>query len=123
MNEDIPEGEHNYHFVGKAGSFTPILPGYGGGLLCREKDGKYYAATGSKGYRWLEAELVKELGKESDVDEKYYQELVDNAVADISKYGDFEWFVDDIDNPIGINDTPPWCSEKEAEDDEHELPF
>ena len=38
--------------------------GYGAGLLMREKDGKYYAATGSKGYRWMESEMVKELGKE-----------------------------------------------------------
>ncbi len=29
----------------------------------REKDGKYYAATGSKGYRWMESEMVKELEK------------------------------------------------------------
>ena len=37
--------------------------GYGAGLLMREKDGKYYAATGSKGYRWMESEMVKELEK------------------------------------------------------------
>ena len=115
MNEGLSEDEHNYHFVGKAGSFTPILPGCGGGMLCREKDGKYYAATGSKGFRWLEAELVKEIGKEGDVDERYYQELVDNAVIDISKYGDFEWFIDGIDNPIGINDMPPWCSNEDQD--------
>ena len=28
----------------------------------REKNGRYYAATGSKGYRWLESEMVRELG-------------------------------------------------------------
>lgn len=93
MNETLDEGEHDYHFVGKAGSFCPILPNKGGGLLMREKDGKYYAATGSKGYRWLEAEVVKELGKEKDIDQSYYKRLVDEAVKDISQYGDFEWFV------------------------------
>ena len=61
----------------------------------REKDGKYYAATGSKGYRWLEAEMVKTLGKEDAIDRSYYDKLVNDAVADISKYGDFEWFVSD----------------------------
>lgn len=93
MNEKLKEDEHVYEFVGKAGLFCPIKPGCGGGLLMREKDGKYYAATGTKGYRWLEAELVKNLGKEKDIDKSYYTKLVDEAVADISKYGDFEWFV------------------------------
>lgn len=109
MNERLGEDEHNYHFVGKVGLFTPILSGCGGGLLMREKDGKYYAATGSKGYRWLEAELVKSLSKEADVDEDYYRGLVDDAVEAISKYGNIEWFIDDIDDPIGTNEKPPWC--------------
>ena len=61
----------------------------------RGEDGKYYAATGSKGYRWLEAEMVKELGKEENIDRSYYEEMVNAAVEDISKYGDFEWFASD----------------------------
>ena len=93
MNEDLNEDEHNYKFVGKAGSFCPIKPGCGGGLLMREKDGKYNSATGAKGYRWLEAEMVRDLHKEKDIDRTYYQHLVDDAVKDIEKYGDFEWFV------------------------------
>ena len=84
---------HNYIFVGRVGQFCPIKPGYGGGLLMREKDGKYYAATGSKGYRWLESEMVRELGKQDDIDLGYYNKLVDEAVHDISEFGDFEWFV------------------------------
>jgi DNA polymerase elongation subunit (family B) len=93
LNEDLPEGEHQYHFIGKVGEFCPILPGHGGGLLLREKDGKYNAATGSLGYRWLEAEMVKELKKEDSVDRSYYADLVDKAVKTISKYGDFEQFI------------------------------
>ena len=93
MNEDLPDGEHDYHFVGKAGLFCPIKPGAGGGLLMREKEGKYYAATGTKGYRWLEAEMVKQLNKEDDIDLTYHRTLVDKAIATISKYGDFEWFI------------------------------
>ncbi len=92
MNENLPEGEHDYHFVGKAGSFCPIKPGCGGGLLMREKDGKYNAATGTKGYRWLESEMVRLLGKEKDIDKRYYASLVDDAIASISEYGDFEAF-------------------------------
>ena len=99
-NEELPEGEHNYIFVGKVGNFCPIKPGCNGGELLREgkdKDGnvKYYSATGAKGYRWLESELVKTLGKEDDIDHTYYNKLVDDAVETIAKYGDFEWFVSD----------------------------
>ena len=92
FNEDLPEEEHKYQFVGKAGSFCPMKPGCGGGLLLREKDGKYYAVTGTKGYRWMEAEVVQELHKEDDIDQSYYISLVDAAVETISKYGDFEIF-------------------------------
>ena len=92
--EKIAEG-HNYVFIGKAGCFCPIKPGCGGGILYREQDGKYYAAGGTKGYRWLEAEMVKTLGKENDIDRNYYLDLVDAAIVDISKFGDFEWFVSD----------------------------
>lgn len=94
LKNDISQG-HNYCFVGKIGRFCPIKPGMGGGLLCREKDGKYYAATGSKGYRWLESEMVKELGKEDTIDRSYYDSLVDEAIEEISKHGDVEMFLSD----------------------------
>ena len=90
---DILAKTHNYIFVGRIGQFCPIKPGCGGGLLMREQNGKYYAATGSKGYRWMESEMVRELGKEEDIDVKYYNSLVDEAIESISKYGDFEAFV------------------------------
>ena len=54
---------------------------------------KYYSATGTKGYRWLESEMVKILDKEACIDDGYYNELVDDAVMTISQYGDFEMFV------------------------------
>lgn len=89
------ETGHNYHFIGRVGQFCPIKEGCNGGLLMREKDGKYYAATGSKGFRWLESEMVKQLEKEDDIDRTYYDNLVNEAVDTISQYGDFEWFVSD----------------------------
>ena len=95
MNENLPEDEHNYHFVGKVGSFCPIQIGHGGGILLREKDGKYNAASGTKGYRWLESEVVKVLGKQDAVSHSYYMGLVNAAVTDISKFGDYEWFISD----------------------------
>jgi hypothetical protein len=94
MNENLPEGEHNYVFVGHVGSFCPIIEGRGGGELFRMKDGKYYAAAGTKGYRWLEAETVKNLGKGCDVNEAYYSALADEAIKTIEKFGSFESFVD-----------------------------
>jgi hypothetical protein len=95
MNEGMPEDEHNYRFIGKVGQFCPMKDGSGGGLLCREKDGKYYAAGGSKGYRWLESEMVRELGREAGIERSYYDKLVDDAVKTISAFGDFEAFVSD----------------------------
>ena len=85
---------HDYRFVGKVGSFCPIKPNCGGGLLTREKDGKYYSATGSKGFRWLESEMVR--NNPDIIDDTYYKNLVDDAVDTISQYGDFEMFVSDI---------------------------
>ena len=94
MNENLPEGEHNYQFIGRIGSFCPVKPGYSGGELLREKDGKYSYATGAKGYRWLESETVKNLMDYKEcVDYEYYRKLIDEAVNDISQYGDYEWFV------------------------------
>lgn len=107
MNEGLPEDEHAYQFIGRVGDFCPIKAGCGGGVLVREKDGKYNAVTGTKKehynkeageepvYRWLESEVVEKLDKWSDVDFSYYTQLVDAAVSDISKYGDFEWFTSD----------------------------
>lgn len=111
LNEGLPDGEHNYRFIGKVSSFCPIKPGCGGGELLREgkdKEGnvKYTSATGAKGYRWLESEVVRTLDKQNDIDKSYYNKMVDDAVATISQYGDFEWFVSD--DPVSDGKTPPW---------------
>lgn len=115
-NEDLPEGEHNYIFVGRVGQFCPIIPGKGGALLVREggldKNGqpKYDAVTGTKDkksgkpYRWLESEVVYSLHMEDDIDKTYFDKEVNEAVDEISKYGDFEWFAAD---DSGV---PPWSA-------------
>ena len=89
LNENLPEEEHNYHFVGRVGLFCPIEPGNGGGILYRVNEGKNYAAAGSKGYRWLESEVVRMTYKEDCIDKSFYNKLVDDASDTISKYGDF----------------------------------
>ena len=93
FNENLGEDEHNYVFVGKTGSFVPIIEGANGGLLLRfvEED-KYSSAVGAKGYRWMESEVVKHSGLEDKIDISYYKIMADEAKDEISQYGDFEWF-------------------------------
>ena len=94
LEKKIEEG-HSYQFVGKVGQFCPIKPGKGGGVLLREQNGNYYAATGTTGYRWLESEMVLAIENEDIIDRSYYDSLVDDAVDTISKYGDAELFMSD----------------------------
>ena len=104
MNESLPDEEHNYKFVGRVGEFVPIAKGQGGGILYRMADDKYYAAAGTKGYRWLEAETVKSMSWEDKIDQSYFDKLVNDAVDHIKEFGDFEWFVsDDKVIPFDIN--------------------
>lgn len=90
LDTDISKG-HDYRFVGKVGLFCPIKPGYGGGYLVRDNHGKYASVTGTKDYRWLEAETIKD-GNLDCIDKRYYQALVDDAVETISQYGDINTF-------------------------------
>lgn len=101
----LDTGNDEPRFIGKVGQFCPMSKG--GGDLLREKEGKFSAVTGTKGYKWLESEMVKTLGLESDIDRSYYDKLVDDAVAAISKYGDFEEFVSDEPLKNDIPDFPP----------------
>ena len=140
MNENLPDGEHDYQFVGRVGSFCPIKPGCGGADLVRtstDKDGnvKYDSVTGTKDYRWLESEMVKKLGKENDIDRSYYDELVNAAIygkgkgkdrkPGISDFGDFERFVADEpyiveeDKPLPdhpLDDDLPWYVSDDYDD-------
>lgn len=101
LDEQIAKG-HEYTFVGRVGLFCPIKPGKGGALLYRYNEGKYYAAPGTKGYRWLEAETVNLLNKHNDIDRSYYEKLVEEAKAEINKYGSFDEFVSDAKPPTPI---------------------
>lgn len=116
MDESLPENEHDRYFIGRVGSFCPIKPGYGGGTLCKEVEDnegniKYDAVTGTKGYRWLEAESVlanEEMQKHIDL--SYYNQMVDDAIDAISEYGDFEIFVSD--EPMKKKDILPPCGDR-----------
>jgi|GEM_PF-41552 len=120
----VLDNGHTLQFIGKVGLFTPIKSGCGGGSLVRQntdKNGnvKYDSVVGTKDYLWMESEMVKILGKEDCIDRRYYDALVDAAATDISKYGDFEWFVSE--DPY-VSDTPPWFSPGEPHE-EDSTPF
>ena len=100
LNEKIAKG-HNYHFIGKVGEFIPIAPGHGGGLLVRQNDAdktKFTSATGANGYRWLESNMVKSLGKEDAIDQSYFEKLANDAKDHISEFMNYDEFMT-IDAP------------------------
>lgn len=90
MYLQFPDGAR--HFVGKVGAFVPIKPDKGGGELLRENnDGKIKdSVVGTKGYHWKEAEIVRYLKQEQDVDTSYAEMLADEARAQIEQYVDLE---------------------------------
>lgn len=113
LTKEIEKG-HNYIFVGRVGQFCPMEDGAGGGVLYRFKDGKYYAIGGTKGYRWLESEVVKTLCKEDRINKEYYIRLVDEAKETIGQYGDFEMFANaDVFVPEDEPEELPWLTEEE----------
>ena len=81
------EASHNYIFVGRVGQFTPIVAGSGGGILYRQAEGKYYALAGTKGYRWLESEMVKNLDMADRIDQSFYEALAQEAIKTINEIG------------------------------------
>ena len=121
MNEGLPDGTHNYKFVGKVGQFTPIVPGAGGGELMREKNGKYSYATGAKDWRWLESGVVKELGLEDKINKDYYRKQCDAAIDKINEFGDFEEFVNGPSKSSSIPDD--FMNIPEDVDEDEGMPF
>ena len=92
MYLDTPNGRR---FVGRTGRFVPVLPGTSvGGTLLRVHNDKEYAATGTKGYLWVEKEIADQLPPEKfDIDMSYFKKLANDAKATIEKFGNFEEFV------------------------------
>ena len=88
----IAEG-HDYQFVGRVGLFCPVKDGTGGGTMYRYDGEKYSAVTGTKGYKWKEAEIVKANNLEDTIDESYYISLVNDGIEAISQFGNYDDFV------------------------------
>jgi len=76
-------------FVGKISRFVPIKEGTGKGegQLLRVNEDKQYAVTGTKGWLWLEAEKVRELGLEEAIDMSYFEELCNKAQESLRAVG------------------------------------
>lgn len=76
------------HFVGKFGAFVPVLDGR---QLVRIDGEKTGAVTGTKGFLW-ELDHIAFAAK-LDIDTRYFQELVDDGIANINKHGSYEDFI------------------------------
>jgi energy-coupling factor transporter ATP-binding protein EcfA2 len=74
-------------FVGRFGAFVPVLNGR---TLLRIDGDKEHAVTGTKGFTWEldEVAFVQEL----EPDMTYYQELIDEGIRSIEKFGDYAAF-------------------------------
>ena len=86
----FPDGAK--HFVGKVGSFVPIKSERGGAELLRmNNEGEIKdAVVGTKGYHWKEAEMVRFMHQEQDVDTSYAEMLADEAKQAIEQFVDLE---------------------------------
>ena len=67
--------------------FSPVKPGYFGGMLkCTKDKIKYNNVTGTSGYRWLESSDLrtgKDTGRMECIDITYYDNLVKEAEEDL----------------------------------------
>lgn len=90
QNEESPLDRRNMRHLGRTGRFVPVLEG--GGTLYRVKDEKYYAVTGTKGHRWIDAEIARSMPN-LKIDMSYFEKLKDEAVKTIETFGSFEEFV------------------------------
>jgi hypothetical protein len=76
--------------LGRTGRFVPVLEG--GGTLYRVADDKYYAVSGTKGHKWIEAEIAQSM-PDLQIDYSYFEKLKDTAIKTIEEFGSFEELV------------------------------
>ena len=80
----------NMRHLGRTGRFVPVLEG--GGTLYRVKDDKYYAVSGTKGHKWIDAEIARDI-PDLKIDMSYFEKLAADAKKAIEAFGSFEEFV------------------------------
>jgi len=92
--EEHEKGEDLDHrsmrHLGRTGRFVPVLEA--GGTLYRVKDDKYYAVAGTKGYKWIDAEIAKTL-PDLKIDMSYFEKLKIEAIKAIEAFGSFQELV------------------------------
>jgi hypothetical protein len=81
---------HRMRHLGRTGRFVPVLEN--GGTLFRVKDENYYAVSGTKGHKWIEAEIAKSM-PDLQIDMSYFEKLKDEAIRTIEEFGSFQKFV------------------------------
>jgi hypothetical protein len=86
-NEELPLDRNRMRHLGRTGRFVPVLEG--GGTIYRVKDEKYYAVTGTKGHRWIDADIARSIPN-LKIDMSYFEKLKDDAVKTIEAFGPFE---------------------------------
>lgn len=84
----------DYEFVGRTGSFVPVVGDIGRELVVK-RDDKYNAVSGTKGYKWVPTEWVVE-HPEIELDMRYYDALIDAAKETIEKFVPFDTLVSNI---------------------------
>lgn len=82
-----PDTEHK-QFIGRFGAFLPVI---GGRLLLRIDGEKEHSVTGTKGYLWEIDEDAISQGM--DIDMQFFQELIDEGLRTIEKFGSYEDFI------------------------------
>jgi energy-coupling factor transporter ATP-binding protein EcfA2 len=81
---------HKMRHLGRTGRFVPVLEG--GGTLYRVKDDRYYAVVGTKGHKWIEAEIAQTM-PDLQIDMSYFEKLKAEAIKTIEGFGSFQDFV------------------------------
>jgi len=81
---------HRMRHLGRTGRFVPVQEG--GGTLYRVKDDKYYAVAGTKGYKWIEAEIAQSI-PDLQIEMAYFEKLKREAIDAIEQFGSFKEFV------------------------------
>lgn len=79
--------------LGRTGRFVPVLEE--GGSLYRVKEDRYYLVTGTKGHKWIEAEIAQSI-PDLKIDMSYFEKLKDDAIKTIEQFGSFDEFVEPV---------------------------
>jgi hypothetical protein len=98
-NVDKPDMENlsKMQFIGRIGRFVPVkVESKLGGTIWRvSEDGKFYAVSGTKGYRWVDAKMAEQFGGFDDIDMDFFEQLTNEARDKIEREGSYASFCND----------------------------